>query len=617
MARSSRSSRSSASPIWATALSALFLGATWAAAAGRSLEEQKAARVLGCVGCACFLFGILPLWNKRLSGLLFPFLVFHTRFYLFLVALLLLIPWRPERHFEMLVSASLMAVVRALLKWMYRYIRNSTYASLSTGHNLEVLALEKYLLHATGALGIEKVLEVPEVFEEEENELEGPSKRAGEIELRAFYRKGEPQPLSIVQVFDKWKRTDSEGILEEYGYGPGESLCAPQGPRLTPRMEDGGEGAISVGSIRRAFEKDWAESRFLTDTYPERKNDLSTDSSSTIQGNSTQGANMQGANSMQPSTTTVQSSTMQPNNSVQDLISIQSAAQPSAQIAKHATALFALISYGEKARIRYDTFCETFRQISLERVNLYHAVKDCRQLLRHFHGFLCLIEGVLLFLTTTIALSMENLFLHALFSFSLVHLVVPGSVGFFESFIFLLLAHPYDCGDRVILRGQNMIVKKVGLFATRFTTWQGIHLTMQNNVISKLPIQNIRRSVAQYWSVEIPLSITCSNTAMLNLKKRISAYAEEEKTLSGFLFAPDSVVDSNTLVLRILVKKRSNFQNGFFTLGGYTKCLAGIIQIVKDEGLFYLPPAARFRATEKDVEMLAAAITGPAEGNCV
>lgn len=379
--------------------------------------------------------------------------------------------------------------------------------TLSTGHNLEVLQLEKYLLYAAE--------EIPY------------TNLCFEITLERFYRRGMPKTLPIKEIFSKWCRTDSteETVLNEYGYGLGESLRIPNRPRLTPVMEEV-EGSISVASLLEEFG------------------------------------------------------------------------------AHHANALFSLISYGERARIRYSTFLETFRQISLERTNLYCAIRDCKELLRHFQRFLQFIEGTVLFLTFTLAMEMQSLFLHSFLSFLLVHVVVPGSVSFFESFIFLLVAHPYDNGDRVIIKGTNMLVKKVGLFSTCFSMWSGEYVIIQNNVVSKAPIVNIRRSISQYWMIEIPVCFTCSNEAILNLKKRLQWYVQEEKMLTGLIFAPDSVDEGNSVRIRLLVRKNSNFQNGFFTLTNFTKCLACIVRVVVEEGLYYKPPVARRKISDECLQEL-------------
>ncbi|KAI5159475.1 hypothetical protein NEAUS03_0334 [Nematocida ausubeli] len=451
---------------------------------------------------ATALFGVFPLLYKRCKHSIPCFIFYKIRLQLFLLGLILEWPWPEHSTGEMYIVILCDTAVRTLLLILYSTAKRNLLKDFSTGHNLEVLQLEKYLLYAMDKIGLHELQQ--------------------DLKIDTFYKKGKPEELPLLDIFKKWRRDEeTEGsVMEEYGYGLGESLRVPNRPRLTPQMDDV-EGSISVASLRRVF--------------------------------SPEDANI----------------------------------------------LFSLISYGERSRIQYSTFKETFRQISLERTNLYMAIKDCRRLLSHFNWFLCIVEGILIFIVFTISMNMHNLFLHTFFSFALINAIIPGSVSFFESFIFLLISHPYDTGDRVFIKGENMIVNKVGLFSTCFTTWAGVYTIIQNSVVSKYPVVNVRRSISQYWTIDLPISIECSNESILNLKKRLQWYVEEEKMLSGLVFAPMGMKDGNSVQIRLLVRKNSNFQNGFFTLTNFTKCLACIIRIVTEEGLYYKPPIARKKVTEE------------------
>ncbi|KAI5190032.1 hypothetical protein NEMIN01_0817 [Nematocida minor] len=480
-----------------------FLALSWFV--GFLLLQNNAgwvASVLLHLSSSILLFGIFPLLYSRCKYSIPCFLFYKTRLQLFLTGVVILWPWPKYQIPGVWVVVFSALCVRVLLLILYSITKRNLFKDFSTGHNLEVLQLEKYLLYASN-----KITQADLQYD---------------LTIDVFYKKGRPQELSSLDIFKKWRRTEeTEGsVMEEYGYGLGESLRIPNRPRLTPVMDEV-EGSISVASLLNEFS-------------PEDANNL-----------------------------------------------------------------FSLISYGERSRIQYATFKETFRQISLERTNLYVAIKDCRRLISHFNGFLHILEGILLFIVFTISMNLKNLFLQTFFSFVLINAVIPGSVSFFESFIFLLISHPYDTGDRVYIRGENMIVNKVGLFSTCFTTWAGVYTIIQNSVVSKFPVVNVRRSISQYWAIDLPINIECSNEAILKLKKRLQWYVQEEKMLSGLVFAPVSFSNGNAVNIRLLVRKNSNFQNGFFTLTNFTKCMACIIRIVTEEGLYYKPPIARKKVTEE------------------
>lgn len=453
------------------------------------------------------LFIVFPFIYSRCMYSFLCFMFYKTRVQLLLLAISFIWPWPKYKISRLEIIAFSAVSLRVLLLSIYSMAKHNLFKHFNTGHNIEVLQLEKYLLYATDKIT--------------KTDLQK------DLTIEEFYKKGKPVDLPFIEIFNKWKRTDETvgSVLEEYGYGLGESLRIPNRPRLTPVMDEV-DGSISVASLLNEF-------------TPEDANNL-----------------------------------------------------------------FSLISYGERTRIQYCTFQETFRQISLERNNLYIAIKDCRRLISHFKGFLLIVEGILLFIVFTISMNMQNLFLETFFSFVLINAIIPGSISFFESFIFLLISHPYDTGDRVYIRGENMIVKKVGLFSTCFVTWSGVYIIIQNSVVSKFPVVNIRRSISQYWAIDLPISMECTNESILNLKKRLQWYVEEEKMLSGLIFSPISIEKGNSIHIRLLVRKNSNFQNGFFTVTNFTKCIACIIRIVTEEGLYYKPPIARKRVTEDFIKSM-------------
>jgi Mechanosensitive ion channel len=395
-------------------------------------------------------------------------------------------------------------VLRTVLKGVYFYTKKTIFKDLASGHNMEILKLEKYILYSMNEITLHQL-------------------NAGDLTLNSFYKRGRPKDIPVLQIFEKWSSRDVEGdneILNEYGYDLGESIRIPNRPRLTPEHESATEGAVSVPSLLNTF-------------LPHQANEL-----------------------------------------------------------------FEIISYGERARIRYTTFSETFRQVSAERSALHRSLDDYKKLLTTFRRLLLLVEGILLFLLVTLAADMRNFLLNALLSFFLVYLIVPGSMSFSESFIFLVLAHPYDNGDRVLIRGENMVVRRMGLFSTSFDTWSGQRVIIQNSEISKLPIVNIRRSLSQYWTIKVPALLSTPPSAIDNFKRRLRWYVSEEKMLTSAIFAPEEIIDNNTLLIKVLVRKKSNFQSGFFTLTNFTKCLACVVRILIEEKIYYKPPVMRARATD-------------------
>lgn len=485
----------------------LFFLYTFPKDAKRTVYHLLASNAINII----LLLSIRPLVKGRVRASMWIYSVYKTRlFFCFLFFLMTLVrTYAIEKKTELVIAVVSAIAARLVLKCMYYYTKNMLHGSLATGHNVEILKLEKYLMFTMSAMTRQEM-------------------NSTEMGLVSFYKNGPPKAVPAVEIFEKWSRREEEGdaVYNEYGYDLGESIRIPNRPRLTPETDSVVEGAVSVDSLTNMFS-------------PQQANEI-----------------------------------------------------------------FDIISYGERTRIRYDTFCETFRQVFAERSSLYRSLKDYRTLLRSLSRLFLFVEGVFCFLVFTLVTGLRNFFIHSLLSFCLVYLVVPGTMSFCESFIFLVLAHPYDNGDRVLINGENMVVRKVGLFSTSFDTWAGQRVIMQNSVISKLPVVNIRRSLSQYWTITATVLLSCPSSAIANFKKRLKWYVEEEKMLTNVIFAPDEIVDNNKLVVKILVRKKSNFQSGFFTLTNFTKCLACIIRILIEEGLYYKPPILRTRPTDDFIDSL-------------
>ncbi|KAJ3514312.1 hypothetical protein NMY22_g14780 [Coprinellus aureogranulatus] len=64
----------------------------------------------------------------------------------------------------------------------------------------------------------------------------------------------------------------------------------------------------------------------------------------------------------------------------------------------------------------------------------------------------------------------------------------------FDAIMFLFVTHPYDTGDRVFIGLENLVVKKVGLFATVFQRADGTETYYFNSQLFNVFITNARRS---------------------------------------------------------------------------------------------------------------------------
>ncbi|THV05377.1 hypothetical protein K435DRAFT_816370 [Dendrothele bispora CBS 962.96] len=68
----------------------------------------------------------------------------------------------------------------------------------------------------------------------------------------------------------------------------------------------------------------------------------------------------------------------------------------------------------------------------------------------------------------------------------------------FDAIMFLFVTHPYDTGDRCFIDEENLVVKKMGLFATVFTRVDGTETYYFNSQLFAKFITNVRRSSKMY-----------------------------------------------------------------------------------------------------------------------
>ncbi|KAH8106287.1 Mechanosensitive ion channel-domain-containing protein [Cristinia sonorae] len=64
----------------------------------------------------------------------------------------------------------------------------------------------------------------------------------------------------------------------------------------------------------------------------------------------------------------------------------------------------------------------------------------------------------------------------------------------FDAIMFLFVTHPFDTGDRCFIDEENLVVKKMGLFATVFTRADGTETYYFNSLLFTKFITNLRRS---------------------------------------------------------------------------------------------------------------------------
>ncbi|KAH9482890.1 Mechanosensitive ion channel protein Msy1 [Psilocybe cubensis] len=167
-----------------------------------------------------------------------------------------------------------------------------------------------------------------------------------------------------------------------------------------------------------------------------------------------------------------------------------------------------------------------------ERRFLSRSMRDVGEALATLNRILLILAGIVLFF---IALSVFNVNVGESLS-SVYTLGIAASFIFknaassaFDSIMLLFVTHPYDTGDRVIIGQENLVVKKVGLFATVFTRSDGTETYYFNSQLFNQFILNVRRSGKTFENLTMQVAWTTPLTKLDALEKCLNTWLSTEE----------------------------------------------------------------------------------------
>lgn len=136
-----------------------------------------------------------------------------------------------------------------------------------------------------------------------------------------------------------------------------------------------------------------------------------------------------------------------------------------------------------------------------------------------------------------------------------------------QSIIFLFVIHPFDIGDRVLIRLngelENLVVAELNVFSTTFFKWDGTSLFVPNNVLIDSPISNIRRSGSIMENHSIQVSSKTSPDKLQKLREMLTSFCRERREMytDYVLVNYEKIEDSNRLFIKVLMQYQGNFQH--------------------------------------------------------
>ena len=151
--------------------------------------------------------------------------------------------------------------------------------------------------------------------------------------------------------------------------------------------------------------------------------------------------------------------------------------------------------------------------------------------------------------------------------------------------LYILLGNLYNTGDRVFFKKENLIIKKISFLSTKLEKWSGEYVIINNQVISNNPINNIMRSLPQFWKLELVIN----NTDLGTLEGELKAFVKAEVDFLEVFVSIEEIICCKFIKVLVIVRHKMNYQNGFFTCKNHNTFMRKLIGILNDLNLFYMP----------------------------
>lgn len=156
----------------------------------------------------------------------------------------------------------------------------------------------------------------------------------------------------------------------------------------------------------------------------------------------------------------------------------------------------------------------------------------------------------------------------------------------YKCFVFHLISHPYDVGDRVGIDEEELVVQKIDLLYTTFLDVDNKVSYVPNTSLFLKKIENIRRTKNQCEPVVVFANSETTFKKLDELQKSISKIcSEKESTFTGNAVVRNTMDDGGMLKLIISVEHRGNFQDIIEKQKRRQICSDVVLKALKETGV--------------------------------
>ncbi|KAF9008845.1 Mechanosensitive ion channel-domain-containing protein [Cyathus striatus] len=234
------------------------------------------------------------------------------------------------------------------------------------------------------------------------------------------------------------------------------------------------------------------------------------------------------------------------------------------EVAEKAFGVFDKDDNGDISRAEIKT---TLLKVYKERRFLSRSLRDVSEALKTLNRILLFFAAVILFF---ISLSVFGVnvgdSLTSVYSIGIAASFIfkNAASSAFDAIMFLFVTHPYDTGDRCFIDAENLVVKKVGLFATVFTRSDGTETYYFNSQLFSKFITNVRRSGNTFENLSMQIAWKTPLEKLDQLEKCLNVWLSTEENR---WFVPSTnitlqhIVYQRYLELTIGIGHNSNWQD--------------------------------------------------------
>ncbi len=211
-------------------------------------------------------------------------------------------------------------------------------------------------------------------------------------------------------------------------------------------------------------------------------------------------------------------------------------------------------------------FCCAVDAVYHERASIDKAFLEQSNILGKFDNLLMVIVWIVSFLVLFMVMEPPIKFLITLcitLIGGLMFMFQATAKQAFESIVFVIFTHPFDCDDWVIIKDKHYQVHEVGLWTSIFVSSDGKLCYMSNKSLVSLPITNLRRSPLMSEKILVSLKPNTPQERIQTLEAKLIQWLKDNdrEFVPSLMIRDIKLVDKDHMRIEIPLSHKSNFND--------------------------------------------------------